>query len=107
MNPKNTWQTLGSHTVYKNKWIRVREDKVIKPNGRRGIYGVVESPPSVYIVALSNKKEIYPVPSRIRRGVQYSAERCGIYLIKQYRYPTKVWSWEIPSGGSDGQPPMT
>ncbi|KKU48800.1 hypothetical protein A3H10_01595 [Candidatus Uhrbacteria bacterium RIFCSPLOWO2_12_FULL_46_10] len=86
MNPKNPWQTLGSRTVYKNHWIRVRENKVIKPNGRRGIYGVVESPPSVYIVALSNKKEIY--------------------LIRQYRYPTKVWSWETPSGSSDGQPPL-
>lgn len=84
MTPKNPWRTLGSRTVYKNRWIRVREDKVINPKGQRGIYGVIESPPSVYIIPLTRKKEIY--------------------LIKQYRYPTRVWSWEIPSGGSDGQP---
>ena len=87
MKTKILWQTLGSRIVYKNKWIRVRENKVIKPNGRRGIYGVVESPPSVYIIALTNKKEIY--------------------LLRQYRYPTKVWSWEIPAGGSDGEPLLT
>lgn len=84
MPPKKPWQTLSSRTVYKNKWIRVREDQVIRPNGQRGTYGVVESSPSIWIIALTTKKEIY--------------------LVRQYRYPTKVWSWEIPSGGSDGQP---
>ena len=65
----------------------MREDKVIQPDGQRGIYGVMESSPSVFIVAITTKKEIY--------------------LLRQYRYPTKIWSWEIPSGGSDGEPLLT
>ena len=39
---RNPWQTLGSRQVYVNPWIRVREDHVIRADGRPGIYGVVE-----------------------------------------------------------------
>ena len=39
----NPWNTLSSNIVYKNDWISVREDKVIRPDGKPGIYGVVET----------------------------------------------------------------
>nr|MDP9484389.1 DNA mismatch repair protein MutT [Actinomycetota bacterium] len=35
------WRTLGSRRVYENPWISVREDRVIRPDGEPGIYGVV------------------------------------------------------------------
>jgi len=37
----NPWKRLISERVYKNPWIIVNEDKVIKPSGDNGIYGVV------------------------------------------------------------------
>jgi len=88
MPESNPWKTLGSRIVYDNPWIRVREDQVIRPDGGEGIYGVMET--------------------RIATGVvPLDSDGC-IYLVGQYRYPTKVYSWEIPEGGTDpGEDPLT
>lgn len=78
--PKNPWKTLASHIAYENRWIRVREDEVVRPDGGPGIYGVVEIRPSVGVVALNDRDEIA--------------------LVGQWRYAPGHYSWEIPRGGS-------
>lgn len=80
MNPENPWHTLGSRIVYENPWLRLREDRVIRPDGKEGIYGVVEMRPSVGVVALNAEEEIA--------------------LVGQWRYAHHKFSWEIPTGGS-------
>lgn len=80
---KSPWKILNSKIVYQNQWMKVREDKVKRADGSKGNYGFVESPPSVLIVALTNKHEVY--------------------LIRQYRYTSNAYSWEIPGGGVDNQ----
>ncbi|MGH8272572.1 MAG: NUDIX domain-containing protein, partial [Gammaproteobacteria bacterium] len=77
---KNPWKTSGSRIVYENRWIRVREDQVVRPDGGAGIYGVVEIRPSVGIVAINSRDEIV--------------------LVGQWRYASGHYSWEIPRGGS-------
>jgi len=74
------WKTLSSYVAYQNPWIRVREDEVIRPDGNRGIYGVVEIKPSVGIVAINERDEIV--------------------LVGQWRYTVNRHSLEIPRGGS-------
>lgn len=76
---KNPWGTLSSREVYDNPWIKVREDKVVRPDGEPGIYGVVH----YKNVAIG----ILPV------------EDDQLYLVGQYRYPLNQYSWEIPEGG--------
>jgi 8-oxo-dGTP pyrophosphatase MutT (NUDIX family) len=76
---KNPWETLASKEVYDNPWIDVREDEVVRPDGKPGIYGVVH----YKNVAIG----ILPV------------EDDHIYLVGQYRYPLDHYSWEIPEGG--------
>ena len=77
------WQTLASRTVYENRWIRVREDDVIGPDGE-GVYGVVEMrQPAVFIVALDAEDRIA--------------------LVSLFRYATGRPSLEVPAGGSDGE----
>lgn len=76
----NPWRLLSGRIVYDNPWISVREDQVIRPDGKPGIYGVV----SFKNLALS----IVPV----------TAEE-DTFLIGQYRYPLDVYSWETPQGG--------
>lgn len=76
----NPWKTLDSREVYRNPWLCVREDRVIRPDGASGVYGVVEIPPSVGIVALNERDEVA--------------------LVGQWRYPTQRYSWEVPRGGS-------
>jgi 8-oxo-dGTP pyrophosphatase MutT (NUDIX family) len=78
--PVNPWRTLSSRIAYENRWIRVREDQVIRPDGKPGIYGVVELRPSVGIVAID--------------------EQDCVVLAGQWRYTVNRWSWEVPRGGS-------
>jgi 8-oxo-dGTP pyrophosphatase MutT (NUDIX family) len=77
---RNPWRTLASRIVYTNAWMRVREDEIIHPSGRPGIYGVVEMRPSIGVIAAD--------------------ERGNMVLVGQWRYPHRKYSWEIPRGGS-------
>ncbi len=78
MKNKNPWKTISSKVVYKNPWIKVRGNDVIRPNGKKGWYGVVEIRPASYVIALTKKQELY--------------------LVGQFRYPINQFSWEIPAG---------
>ena len=80
-SPVKSWKTLTSREVYKNRWIRVREDEVIRPDGNPGIYGVIEIRPSVGVVAID--------------------DRDRVALVGQWRYSLDRYSWEIPRGGSN------
>ena len=84
MKGTNPWRTLSSRIVYENAWVRVREDQVTRPDGGSGIYGVIEIPASVGIVAIDDQDQIA--------------------LVGQWRYPLGRYSWEIPRGGSHGAP---
>jgi 8-oxo-dGTP pyrophosphatase MutT (NUDIX family) len=79
MRQKNPWKTLATREVYRNQWVRLREDRVLKPGGSRGIYSVLELPPSVGVVAID------------------ATDR--VLLVGQWRYTNRRYSWEIPTGG--------
>ncbi|MBX7207517.1 MAG: NUDIX hydrolase [Verrucomicrobiaceae bacterium] len=76
----NPWKTLSSREVYSNPWIRVREDQVINPSGKPGIYGVVE---------YKNRAV----------GVIPIDDEGHTWLVGQYRYTHDRYEWEIPEGG--------
>ncbi|MDT7688451.1 MAG: hypothetical protein QOE46_1210 [Acidobacteriota bacterium] len=75
----NPWEKLSTKVVYDNPWIRVREDGVMRPDGRPGIYGVVHF-------------------KNIAVGV-LAVEAGELYLVGQFRYTLERYSWEIPEGG--------
>jgi ADP-ribose pyrophosphatase len=84
----NPWKTHSSKIVYQNPWITVKENQVTRPDGKPGIYGIVEKSEATGVVALTKNNEIY--------------------LVGQYRYPTECYSWEIIEGGTDpGESPQT
>lgn len=76
----NPWQRIGTRVIYANSWLRLREDTVIRPDGREGIYGVVEISPTVGIVAINDADDVA--------------------LVTQWRYVHGKMSTEIPTGGS-------
>jgi 8-oxo-dGTP pyrophosphatase MutT (NUDIX family) len=85
---KNPWRTLSSRMVYDNPWIRVREDQVVHPDGRPGIYGVVHY-------------------KNIAIGIIPIDAEGHIHLVGQHRYPLNQYSWEIPEGGCpEGEEPL-
>lgn len=81
VNKENPWKTLGSKSIYSNPWMSVREDRVIRPDGVNGIFGVVSMRAATAIVALTPKDEIY--------------------MVGQYRYAPEHYSWEVIQGGAD------
>src|ERR1051325_9437709 len=81
-----SWRTLSSKLVYRNAWISVREDRVVRPDGSMGLYGVVESTASAFIVALSDADEVL--------------------LVTQDRYPTGHPSVEVPAGDAADEDPL-
>src|SRR5581483_10744137 len=76
----NPWTALSGRLVYENPWIALREDQVVRPDGKPGIYGVVHFK--------SRAIGVLPVDDRGR-----------IWLVGQYRYTLNRYSWEIPEGG--------
>ena len=87
IDESNPWTTLGSRAIYDNPWIGVREDRVIRPDGEPGIYGVVHFK--------TRAIGILPVDDRGR-----------IWMVGQYRYTLGHYSWEIPEGGCpEGEAP--
>jgi len=74
------WIRKSSRSIYRNPWIHVREDQVVRPNGEDGIYGVVEY-------------------ANIAIGVVAVDEKDRVVLVGQHRYPLNYYSWEIPEGG--------
>ena len=70
--------TLSSREVYRNRWMRVREDEILRSNGQKGIYGVVEKDDAAIILPIDNGR---------------------VWLVEQFRYPIQERAIELPQGG--------
>jgi ADP-ribose pyrophosphatase len=80
-------RTLDSREVYRNKWMRVREDRIerVHPDGTSvpGIYGVVDKDECASVIAIDRD----PVHGD------------SIYLVEQFRYTIQQRCLELPQGG--------
>ncbi|MDR3764625.1 MAG: NUDIX hydrolase [Acidobacteriota bacterium] len=78
-----TIKTLSSREVYRNRWMRVREDAILRPDGSQGIYGVVEKPEAAMIIPVQDGR---------------------VYMVQQYRYTAGARYWEFPQGTWETRP---
>ncbi|MCQ4159815.1 NUDIX hydrolase [Roseomonas sp. GC11] len=69
--------TLSSRIAYANRWLRVREDIIRRPDGAEGLYGVVERSDFVVLLPWQDGR---------------------LTLVEQYRYPIRARQWELPMG---------
>jgi 8-oxo-dGTP pyrophosphatase MutT (NUDIX family) len=76
--PPPTITTLSSREVYRNHWMRVREDEILRSNGKKGIYGVVDKNDAAIILPIDNGH---------------------IWLVEQFRYTIQERALELPQGG--------
>ncbi|MEV4258437.1 NUDIX hydrolase [Spirillospora sp. NPDC049652] len=78
---------VSSRIVYENPWIVVREDEIERPDGSRGIYGVVDRPDFALVIPMQDD---------------------GFVLVEEYRYPIGRRAWNFPQGSrpnrADGDP---
>lgn len=69
--------TLSSREIYRNPWMRLREDEILRSNGKRGIYGVVEKEEAAIILPIDGDR---------------------IWLVEQFRYTIQERAVELPQG---------
>lgn len=69
--------TLSTREIYRNRWMRLREDRILRSNGEEGIYGVVEKSDAVIILPLDDNR---------------------IWLVEQFRYTIQERALELPQG---------
>src|SRR3989344_6091397 len=83
---QNIWKKLDSKIVHRNKWYKVRKDRVVRPDGKLGYYHVIELGKSVAVIAIDSEDKIV--------------------LVEQFRYPTQMFSLELPGGSANKQNPL-
>jgi 8-oxo-dGTP pyrophosphatase MutT (NUDIX family) len=76
--PGRSITTLSTREVYRNHWMRLREDEILRSNGVRGIYGVVEKHDAAVILAIDQGR---------------------VWLVEQFRYTIQERALELPQGG--------
>lgn len=78
MAPAMTIRTLSTREIYRNPWLRLREDQIERNNGTTGIYGVIDKDDCAVILPIEGDK---------------------IYLVEQFRYTIQQRALELPQGG--------
>lgn len=78
---KNPFTLIDSKEIYKNPWIQVREDNVIRPGGKEGIFGIVTMVAGSTVLPLTSDGYVY--------------------LTKEYKYAIGSESTELISGAID------
>lgn len=87
MKNNGPWKIKSTKQVYKNPWISVREDQVVRPDGKDGIFGVVELKSGVSVIAVDDNN--------------------NVYLGKEYQYVMKDYNIKATDGGiDDGETPL-
>ena len=74
------WRRHTRSLAYENDWITVWHDRVTRPDGSPGIYGVVHF-------------------AHLAAGVVVLDDEDRLLLVGQHRYTLDEVSWEIPEGG--------
>jgi 8-oxo-dGTP pyrophosphatase MutT (NUDIX family) len=75
-------QTVATRLVYQNPWLRLREDAIVRSNGKAGIYSVVDKDDCAIILPLDR-----------------TPEGDFVYLVEQFRYTIQQTCRELPQGG--------
>jgi ADP-ribose pyrophosphatase len=83
MEKRGPFQVKGSREVYRNQWISVREDVVVRPGGADGTFGVVEMVPGSSVLALDDSG--------------------NVKLVKEFKYAVGRETLEVVSGAIDGE----
>ena len=72
-------EKLSSTQVYADPWLSVRRDEVRRPDGRDGVYSVVDTADCSLVIPLDGDR---------------------LHLVEQYRHPVSARRWEFPSGST-------
>ncbi|HLM84132.1 MAG TPA: NUDIX hydrolase [Candidatus Bathyarchaeia archaeon] len=71
------WKTISSKIVFKNPWWQIRKDRFETHTKKKGDFYFIDIKESAFIIPVKGNK---------------------ILFEKQYRYPIKKWTIELPGG---------
>ncbi len=87
MIERGPWKIVQSREIYRDPWIGVRVDDVIRPDGKPGIHSIIDIKPGVCVLAID-------------------AER-NVYLTEEFHYAVGRVTLEAVSGGIEaGETPF-
>ena len=81
MQQHGPWQILDSKYVYRDPWLAVRRDEVLRPDGAPGSYATVDIKPGVSVLAVDDQRYAY--------------------LTSEFHYAVGRVTLEVVSGGID------
>lgn len=79
-----TIRQTATREVYRNNWLTLREDDIVRPDGSAGIYAVVDKPTYALVIP-------------------YDADQDRFHLVEQFRYALGLRRWEFPQGTAPDQ----
>lgn len=79
-----TIRRTATREVYRNNWLTLREDDIVRPDGSTGIYAVVDKPTYALVIP-------------------YDPDQDRFHLVEQFRYPLGLRRWEFPQGTAPDQ----
>ena len=87
LNMDSPYRLTSTREVYRNAWISVREDRVIRRDGRDALFGVVAMKAGASVLALDAEGDVY--------------------LVREFKYGLGRESLEVMSGGIEpGETPF-
>lgn len=79
---KNPWKIIDSKEMYESPWIQVTKHNVLNPSNKPGTYSVVHF-------------------KHLAIGIIPLDKELNTWIVGQYRFPLKSFTWEIPEGGGE------
>ncbi|MHC9294208.1 NUDIX domain-containing protein [Mycobacterium sp. LTG2003] len=73
---------VSTREVYRNNWLTLREDDIVRPDGSSGVYAVVDKPTYALVIPCDGDR---------------------FHLVEQFRYPLGLRRWEFPQGTAPEQ----
>ena len=79
---KGLWLVEESVEKYKNAWLEVSEDQVVRPDGKAGAFATVRMKPCVSVLAMDDLAQVY-----LTSEYKYAVERETIEVVHS-SFPT-------------------
>jgi 8-oxo-dGTP pyrophosphatase MutT (NUDIX family) len=87
---KGLWRVEETVQLYKNGWLEVCEDKIIRPDDQAGSFVTVKMRPGVSVLAMDETRQVY-----LTREFRYAVERESIESVSG-----GVEAGELPSSAA-------
>lgn len=81
------YRLQSTREIYRSPWLQLREDRVLRPDGAPGVFGIITMREGSSILPLDKNDQVY--------------------LVREFKYGIGEYSLEVISGGFDkGETPL-